>query len=66
MGNVDATLAMIDKIASRDGVGDLAAKGVKVLSRQIGQGSEKFASQVKGLELATFFRLTSLITSIHA
>ncbi|MCX5905897.1 MAG: aldehyde ferredoxin oxidoreductase family protein [Deltaproteobacteria bacterium] len=51
-GSVDATLAMIDKIASRDGVGDLAAKGVVALSRQIGQGSEKFAIHVKGLELA--------------
>lgn len=51
-GRVDATLAMIDKIASRDGVGDLASKGVKALSGQIGQGSEKFAIHVKGHELA--------------
>jgi aldehyde:ferredoxin oxidoreductase len=51
-GGVDATLAMIDKIASRNGVGDLASKGVKALSRQIGQGSEKFAIHVKGHELA--------------
>ena len=51
-GSVDATLAMIDKIALRSGVGDLASKGVKALSRQIGQGSEKFAIQVKGHELA--------------
>jgi aldehyde:ferredoxin oxidoreductase len=33
-------------------VGDLASQGVKVLSRQIGQGSEKFAIHVKGHELA--------------
>jgi aldehyde:ferredoxin oxidoreductase len=51
-GRVDATLAMIDKIASRNGVGDLAANGVKAISRQIGQGSEKFAIHVKGHELA--------------
>ena len=51
-GTVDATLAMIEKIAARDGVGGLAAKGVAALSRQIGQGSEKFAIHVKGLELA--------------
>ncbi|MCX5908279.1 MAG: aldehyde ferredoxin oxidoreductase family protein [Deltaproteobacteria bacterium] len=51
-GSVDTTLAMIDKIASRDGVGDLASQGVKALSRQIGQGSEKFAIHVKGHELA--------------
>lgn len=51
-GSVDATLAIIEKIAYRDGVGDLASKGVKVLSQKIGQGSEKFAIHVKGLELA--------------
>jgi aldehyde:ferredoxin oxidoreductase len=51
-GSVEATLAMIEKIAARDGVGNLAAKGVAALARQIGQGSEKFAIHVKGLELA--------------
>jgi aldehyde:ferredoxin oxidoreductase len=51
-GSVDSTLAIIDKIAFREGVGDLASKGVKALSRQIGQGSEKFAIHVKGHELA--------------
>ena len=51
-GSVDATLSLIDKIASRDGVGDLASRGVKDLSRQIGQGCEKFAIHVKGHELA--------------
>jgi aldehyde:ferredoxin oxidoreductase len=38
--------------ASREGVGDLASKGVKALSRRIGQGSDKFAIHVKGHELA--------------
>lgn len=51
-GSVDATLAMIEKIAARDGVGELAARGVASLARRIGQGSEKFAIHVKGLELA--------------
>jgi aldehyde:ferredoxin oxidoreductase len=51
-GSVDATLAMIDKIAFRDGVGDLASKGVKALAQQIGKSSEKFAIHVKGHELA--------------
>ena len=51
-GSVDATLAMIEKIAARDGVGDLASKGVRALSRQIGKRSDKFAIHVKGLELA--------------
>lgn len=51
-GSVDATLAMIEKIAAKEGVGALAAEGVRALSWHIGKGSEKFAIQVKGLELA--------------
>jgi aldehyde:ferredoxin oxidoreductase len=51
-GSVDATLAMIDKIAFREGVGDPASKGVKALAQKIGQGSGKFAVHVKGHELA--------------
>lgn len=51
-GSVDGTLAMIEKIAAREGVGALAAEGVRALAWHIGKGSEKFAIQVKGLELA--------------
>ncbi|MCD6584715.1 MAG: aldehyde ferredoxin oxidoreductase family protein [Desulfobacteraceae bacterium] len=51
-GNVDAVLLMIDKINRRDGVGNLAAQGVKAVSKQVGRDSEKFAIHVKGLELA--------------
>jgi aldehyde:ferredoxin oxidoreductase len=51
-GNVDGVLAMIDKIARRDGIGDLAAKGVKAVSGAVGRGSDSFAVHVKGLELA--------------
>lgn len=51
-GNVDATLEMIHKIGKKDGVGIEAGKGVKYLANKIGQGSEKFAIHVKGLELA--------------
>ena len=51
-GSVDATLKMIHKIAARDGIGDLASKGVKPLAERIGQNSHKFAMHVKGQELA--------------
>ena len=51
-GNVDAVLKMIHKIAYRDGIGDLAAQGVKAVSQKVGQGSGAFAIQVKGLEFA--------------
>ncbi len=51
-GNPDAMLGMIDLIAHRTGFGNLLAEGTRNLSRVIGQGSEKFAMQVKGEELA--------------
>ena len=51
-GNVDAVLEMIQKIARRDGIGDLAARGVKAVSAKLGEESRAFAIHVKGLELA--------------
>jgi aldehyde:ferredoxin oxidoreductase len=53
-GNVDATLKMIDKIAKREGIGELASRGVKFLAEGIGKGSDKFAIHVKGQELAAW------------
>ncbi|MBN1251694.1 MAG: aldehyde ferredoxin oxidoreductase family protein [Bacteroidales bacterium] len=52
--DIDSILSMIKKIADRDGIGDLASKGVKVLSEKIGKGSEKFAIHVKGQSLAAW------------
>ena len=53
-GNVDASLKMLHKIGKMEGVGKLAAQGVKPLSEIIGQGSDNFAIQVKGHELAAW------------
>ena len=50
-GNKASTLAMIEKIAKRDGIGDILADGVKRASEKIGKDSHKFALQVKGLEM---------------
>jgi aldehyde:ferredoxin oxidoreductase len=51
-GDVNATIEMIHRIASRKGIGDLASQGVKALADKIGQDSHKFAMHVKGHELA--------------
>jgi aldehyde:ferredoxin oxidoreductase len=51
-GNVDAVHAMIRKIATREGAGDLCAGGVKKLSELLGNGSDTFAFHVKGQEIA--------------
>ena len=51
-GSVDATLEMIHRIAAKQGIGDLASRGVRALAEEIGQDSHKFAMHVKGHELA--------------
>ncbi len=50
-GNAEAMLAMIHKIARREGLGDILADGVKRAAARIGRGSEKYALHVKGQEL---------------
>jgi aldehyde:ferredoxin oxidoreductase len=50
-GNAEAMLAMIHKIARREGLGDILADGVKRAAARIGRGSERFALHVKGQEL---------------
>jgi aldehyde:ferredoxin oxidoreductase len=49
-GNADAVVQMVDKIAHREGLGDLLAQGSKRAAEQIGRGAERFAVQVKGQE----------------
>ncbi len=50
-GNTDAMLAMIGKIARREGFGDLLAEGVQRAAKKIGKGAEKYAMHIKGQEL---------------
>ena len=50
-GNKEALLILIDKIARREGLGDLLAEGSYLASRKIGNGSEKFIHQVKRQEI---------------
>jgi aldehyde:ferredoxin oxidoreductase len=51
-GNSDALLAMIDKIARREGFGDILAEGARRAAKIIGNGAEKYAIHVKGVEIA--------------
>lgn len=53
-GDADAAIAMVHKIARREGFGDLLAEGTRFLSRKIGRDTERFAIQVKGLELPAY------------
>jgi aldehyde:ferredoxin oxidoreductase len=50
-GNADAEIETVKKIAYRKGLGNLLAEGVQKASEKIGNGSEKFAMHVKGMEI---------------
>ncbi len=49
-GEDEDYLRLIEKIAYRDGVGDLLAEGVMRASEKIGKGSQDFAMHSKGME----------------
>ncbi len=49
-GNEETCLTAIEMMAARSGLGDLLSQGVKLLSEHIGQGSDRFAMHVKGME----------------
>ena len=53
-GDGKAVVDLIEKIATRKGIGDLLAEGTRVMSAKLGGGSERFAMNVKGLELAAY------------
>jgi aldehyde:ferredoxin oxidoreductase len=50
-GDDAALLRAIEEIGAREGLGELLAEGSRAAARVVGQGSEAFAAQVKGLEL---------------
>ena len=49
-GNEETILALIDKIAQRDGFGDLLADGTKMSALKLGRGMD-LTMQVKGLDI---------------
>ncbi len=49
-GNNDIVPVMVEKIAKREGVGDILAEGVKRAAEDIGKGAEYYAIHVKGQE----------------
>jgi len=53
-GNHEAATALIEKIARREGIGDLLAQGVKRASEKVGKGSKHFAMHAKGLEMCGY------------
>ena len=50
-GNHRAMVAMVEKLAKREGFGDIIADGVKKGARRIGKGADEFAMHIRGQEL---------------
>ncbi len=49
-GDGDAMVRLVGMMASREGVGDVLAEGIRAAAKRIGKGSGRWAIQVKGLE----------------
>jgi aldehyde:ferredoxin oxidoreductase len=50
-GNHRAIVAMTEKLAKREGFGDVLADGTKVAAEKIGKGADKFAMNIHGQEV---------------
>jgi aldehyde:ferredoxin oxidoreductase len=50
-GDPDGYIAMIPKLATREGIGDTLSEGTYAAAKKIGQDSLQYAVQVKGIEL---------------
>jgi aldehyde:ferredoxin oxidoreductase len=53
-GDAARAETLLGMIAHREGIGDLLADGSRAAAREFGHGSEAYAMQVKGLELAAY------------
>ena len=50
-GNEDAAVRMLNKIAVRDGFGDILAEGTVRAAKRIGKGAERYVMATKGVEI---------------
>lgn len=50
-GNADALVSIVEKIARREGIGDILAEGSRLAAKRFGRNAEQYAMHVKGQEL---------------
>ncbi len=50
-GNHRSLVALTEKIAAREGIGDILADGVRLAAARLGQGAAAFAMHVRGQEI---------------
>jgi len=53
-GNSDSMMALLKKIAAREGLGDILAEGVQRAAQKIGGDASRYAIHIKGLELPAY------------
>ena len=63
-GDADLVVDLVERIARRDGIGDLLAEGTRRMAERLGSGSEHYAMQVKGLELPAYDPRAAKITGL--
>ncbi|MFZ2098802.1 MAG: aldehyde ferredoxin oxidoreductase family protein [Anaerolineales bacterium] len=63
-GNPDLLVDLVEQIAKREGIGDLLAEGSRRMAEILGNDSEHFAMQVKGLELPAYDPRAAKITGL--
>ena len=63
-GDADLIVDLVEKIARREGIGDLLAEGSRAMAARLGRGSEHFAMHVKGLELPAYDPRAAKITGL--
>lgn len=51
-GDSQAVLELIEKIAKREGIGDVLAEGVARAAKKFGKGAEYYAMHIKGMEMS--------------
>ncbi len=63
-GDADLVVDLIPKIARLEGIGELLAEGTRRMADVLGQGSDRFAMQVKGLDLPAYDPRAAKITGL--
>ena len=63
-GDADLVVDLVEKIAKREGIGNLLAEGTRRMADHLGNGSEHFAMHVKGLELPAYDPRAAKITGL--
>jgi len=53
-GNAEAMIELINKIARREGIGELLGNGVRYAAQKFGEKTKEFAMHVKGLEFPAY------------